>query len=308
MDNAVSFLQPLSLDERIRAALIEDLHPRGDVTSQALVPAEKIARAEIRSKDDGVLAGVQVLEPVFRVTSELLGEGSAAAQPHIQIHLNDGARLKRGGVVATISASARTLLVGERTALNLICRFSGIATQTLQYASMISHTKARLLDTRKTAPLWRDLDKHAVACGGGLNHRHNLADMVLIKDNHLALWGAQDPAGAVNVARKKFPNLPLEVEVVDLAGLQHVCRNSEPDFVLLDNFNATRLREAVSWCADFFAREKKNSRPPLLEASGGISLETLVAIAETGVDRISVGALTHSVKVFDMSLEIFLTP
>ena len=198
--------------------------------------------------------------------------------------------------------------MGERIALNLICRFSGIATQTSHFASKIAHTKARLLDTRKTAPLWRDLDKHAVACGGGLNHRYNLADMILIKDNHLALWGSQDPAGAVNAARKKFPGIPVEVEVVDLAGLEHVCGNSEPDFVLLDNFGVEKLREAVRWCDSFFSGEKKNSKRPLLEASGGISLETLVAIAETGVDRISVGALTHSVKVFDMSLEIFLTP
>jgi len=128
--------------------------------------------------------------------------------------------------------------------------------------------------------------------------------MVLIKDNHLALWGTQDPAGAVNAARAKFPRLPIEVEVVDVTGLRHVCEHSTPDMVLLDNFTLPDLRAAVQWCEDFFSDAKKKSARPLLEASGGVTLESVTAIAETGVDRISVGALTHSVKALDLSLEL----
>lgn len=293
-------LSPLSLEDRIRHALVEDLAPTGDLTSQALVAPDRMARAEIRCKAEGVLAGSGVLQPVFTCTNDLLKHSGA----RVTLLIEEGARIKSGDIVATIEASAQTLLIGERTALNLICRMSGIATQTAAYVKKISHTKARLVDTRKTTPLWRDLEKHAVACGGGLNHRFNLSDMALIKDNHLALWGSQDPAGAVKKIREKFPTIPIEVEVVDLAGLKQACEGSQPQFVLLDNFDVTRLREAVKWCDDFFAPHKKKSERPLLEASGGVTLETLAAIAETGVDRISVGALTHSVKVFDMSLEI----
>jgi nicotinate-nucleotide pyrophosphorylase (carboxylating) len=304
MPHQPELASPLSVEERIRYALLEDLYPNGDVTSQALVPEHRPARAEIRAKDNGVLSGTTVLKSVFEQSSIFIDGSNAQVPVQVEVHLPDGAPLKRGDVVATISASARTLLVGERTALNLICRFSGISSQTAQYVSKISHTKARLLDTRKTLPLWRDFDKQAVAHGGGLNHRYNLSDMILIKDNHLALWGSDDPAGAVNAAQAQFPAIPVEVEVVDMAGLQNVCQRSKPQYVLLDNFNILQLRNAVEWCDIFFVLEKNKSSRPLLEASGGISLETLAGIAETGVDRISVGALTHSVKVFDMSLEI----
>jgi nicotinate-nucleotide pyrophosphorylase (carboxylating) len=321
-----------ALECRILGALVEDFGTVGDVTSRALVPSDTLAEAELVAKADGVLCGMKLLEPVFRITEEVLGKidscsctcaARAAAQgvnstrkrrkakpqsssPNIQTKTfkRDAQKVSKGDVVAAISGQARTLLAGERVALNFICHLSGIATQAAFYADKIKHTRAKILDTRKTTPLWRDLEKHAVKCGGAENHRLGLYDMVLIKDNHLALWGVHNPAAAVNVARKKFPRLRVEVEVTDLRGLQQVCGESVPDFVLLDNFSVLELQSAVEWCASFYcAREKKKNRP-LLEASGGVNLDNLVAIAETGVDRISIGALTHSVKALDFSLEI----
>ncbi|HEY3320311.1 MAG TPA: carboxylating nicotinate-nucleotide diphosphorylase [Planctomycetota bacterium] len=302
------FSWAVALDERLRAAMREDLGERGDVTSQALVPIDKLCKGEFLTKADGVLCGVNLLLPIFEIADELAGNRKSAVSVTLRKH--DGAKIRKGDVVATVKGSARTLLAGERTALNLLCHLSGVASQTAVYAQKIAHTKARIIDTRKTTPLWRDLEKYAVTCGGGTNHRFGLHDMVLIKDNHLALWGASDPAGAVNAARKTFPKLAIEVEVVDLAGLQHVCRNSSPEMILLDNFSVALLREAVAWCRDYFRSSKKNARAkknhprPLLEASGGITLETVAAIAETGVDRISSGALTHSVRALDLSLEL----
>jgi nicotinate-nucleotide pyrophosphorylase (carboxylating) len=328
-------LEGPALFERLRLALHEDLAPHGDVTSQALVPEGKNASAELLVKADGVLCGVKLLSLIFHMAEQFVSlqaagrawdlhdaeveakSGKGDWEKVLKLHENqalqtvqvttlkkDGDRVTKGDVAAKLQGNARALLVGERLALNLLCRLSGIATQTAHFISKVSHTKAKILDTRKTTPLWRDLEKYAVKCGGGENHRRCLADMVLIKDNHLELWGSRDPAGAVNAARAKFPTLPIEVEVVDLAGLQHVLQNSAPNFALLDNFSAPQLSAAVTWCDEFFAQKKKDSARPLLEASGGITLETLTAIAETGVDRISVGALTHSVRALDMSLEL----
>jgi nicotinate-nucleotide pyrophosphorylase (carboxylating) len=294
----------LPLGERLRLALLEDLSQRGDVTSQALVSADKNAEGVVLAKAEGVLCGVKLLSPLFKLAAEFTGVPKKKNPLRIEIFKNDGERAAKGDEVARITGSARALLAGERTALNLLCHLSGVATQTSQYVARVAHTRAKILDTRKTTPLWRDLEKHAVACGGGVNHRFGLHDMILIKDNHLALWGAQDPAGAVNAARARFRNLPIEVEVVDLAGLRHVCEHSQPQFVLLDNFTIEKLREAVNWCDNFFSRRKKSSPHPLLEASGGVTLETVTAIAETGVDRISIGALTHSAKALDLSLEL----
>ncbi|HYG77000.1 MAG TPA: carboxylating nicotinate-nucleotide diphosphorylase [Planctomycetota bacterium] len=326
-------LEPLSLFDRLRAALLEDLGPVGDVTSQALVPEGKQGRGTFLIKADGILCGVKLLPLLFQMTEQVVSQHAAGrawdlhdAQElakagkadwnevmalserlekqgvRVAVSGKDGQAVKKGDVVATVEGDARALLAGERTALNLLSHLSGIATQTAQYASRIAHTKAKILDTRKTMPLWRDLTKYAVKCGGGENHRRALYDMILIKDNHLALWGAHDPAGAVNAARAKFPQLEIEVEVTDLSGLQHVCTNSKPQMILLDNFPLAQLKEAVAWCENFFAQKKEQR--PLLEASGGITLETVAAIAEAGVDRISVGALTHSVKALDISLEL----
>ena len=295
------------LEQRLRWALAEDLGAAGDVTSLALVPATRMADGIVLAKEGGVVCGVGLLRPVFRLAGELLAERSRSRIPksaqafHVRALMADGARVRPGDVVARLSGPARVLLAGERTALNLLCRLSGIATHAARFVEAVKGTRARILDTRKTTPLWRDLEKHAVACGGGLNHRRGLHDMVLIKDNHLALWGAREPAAAEREARRRFPKLPVEVEVTDLPGLQQVCRESDPDFVLLDNFTPARARAAVAWCARFHRGRK---RRPRLEASGGISLDNVRAFARAGVDRISIGALTHSSRALDLSLEI----
>ena len=206
--------------------------------------------------------------------------------------------------MATVSGNARAILAGERVALNLLSHLSGIASHAASCADLIAHTKAKVLDTRKTMPLWRDLQKFAVKCGGGENHRKGLYDQVLIKDNHLALWGAKDPAGAVRAARARFPQLKIEVEVTDLSGLQNVYENSDPDYVILDNFPVTELTKAVHWCGEFVKNSNGRNSRTLLEASGGITRATLVAYAETGVDRLSLGSLTHTVLPMDISLEM----
>jgi nicotinate-nucleotide pyrophosphorylase (carboxylating) len=289
----------------LRWALLEDLAPAGDVTSQALAPKGKKVQGVVLAKADGVISGVQLLEPLLRITGELLGERRRKSPCSVTIIKSDGARVLKGEVVAKVEASAKVLLAAERTALNLLCHLSGIATQTALYVARVAHTKAKIIDTRKTTPLWRDLEKFAVRCGGGENHRYGLHDMILVKDNHLALWGLQNPAGAVKAAQKKFPRLPCEVEVVDLAGLKRVCREAAPEFVLLDNFSLAALQAAARWRNKYYPGKRKKKFPgPQLEASGRVTLETVAAVAETGVERISIGALTHSAKALDLSLEL----
>ena len=297
-------LPPLS--ERLRAALREDLGAAGDITSEALVPLGSVVQGVVLAKADGVVCGVQLLSQIFHLTEEAVRVSGVRRPGRVQVRVlkHDGQRVKRGEVVARLRGSARVLLAGERLALNLLCHLSGVATQTARFVARVRQAHARILDTRKTTPLWRDLEKYAVRCGGGSNHRAGLHDMLLIKDNHLALWGARDPAGAVNAARARFPGVPLEVEVTTLEGLRQVCTRSRPDFVLLDNFTVAGLRAAVKWRENFFSGRKKNQRVPELEASGGVTLESLTAIAETGVERISIGALTHSVPALDLSLEL----
>jgi nicotinate-nucleotide pyrophosphorylase (carboxylating) len=328
-------LEPPPLFDRLRGALLEDLGPNGDITSQSLVPEGKLASADVLVKAEGIICGVKLLPLILQMVEQFVSQNAAGRawdlhdaqeaakagkadwneviamhEKHdrqgvtVNVLIKDGQRVKKGDIVAKLNGDARTLLAGERLALNLLSHLSGVATQTSRYAEKVAHTKAKILDTRKTTPLWRDLEKYAVKCGGGENHRRGLYDMILIKDNHLALWGTKDPAGAVNAARSKFPQTPIEVEVTDLAGLQQVCQHSQPQMILLDNFQLNDLREAVQWCEKFFAEEKKLSSRPLLEASGGVTLESVRAVGETGVDRISVGALTHSVGALDISLEL----
>lgn len=327
-------IEPMPLYDRLRMALIEDHGPdeTGDVTSKALVPPDRTARARFLVKAPGVLAGVNLLPIVFQMAEELVspsaqdrademreaaeaakaGQGSwktverlagqsVTSAMQVKVFLKDGAKVNKGDVAAETSGNARALLFGERTALNLLCHLSGIATLTAKFAEQCAGTHAKVVDTRKTTPLWRDMEKYAVKCGGGENHRRGLYDMILIKDNHLALWGANDPAEAVKAARARYPNLPIEVEVTDLGGLAKVCRGGAPQYVLLDNFDVPKLKQAVEWTDEFY---KTRPGRPLLEASGGVTLETVGAIARTGVDRISSGALTHSVRVLDISLEM----
>jgi len=300
----------MRVTERLRQALLEDLGAAGDLTSQALVPERKNARADVLVKAAGVLCGMEIAQQILSLSAQLAaqcargrGKSAEASGVRFEAFKRDGERVGRGEIVAAVEGNARAILAGERLALNMLCHLSGIASKTAQYTAKVAHTRAKIVDTRKTTPLWRDLEKYAVRCGGGENHRQGLHDMILIKDNHLALWGMKDPAGAVRAAKQKFPGVAAQIEVVNLAGLRQVCRHSAPELILLDNFAVPDLRGAVMWCEKYFAGEGRGRSRPLLEASGGVNLRSVAAIAESGVDRISVGALTHSVEALDISLE-----
>lgn len=272
-------MTPSELDRIVRAAFAEDLP---DITSEAVFEPADRGSARFLVKADGVIAGLAVIESVFRALDPS-AEAALLAQ--------DGDRVKPGDVVAEVSASVIALLSGERTALNLMQRASGIATATRRYVDAVSGTRARIYDTRKTAPGLRALDKYAVAAGGGHNHRLGLFDMFLVKNNHV------DRAGSITAAvariRARQMSQPLMIEVRDMHELEEALALS-PDFILLDNMSTEQLRDAV---------RITNGRVPL-EASGGVSLDTVRDVAETGVDRISVGALTHSVVALDISMRV----
>jgi nicotinate-nucleotide pyrophosphorylase (carboxylating) len=277
----VSFLQRESLER----FLAEDLG-RGDATTNAIVPPGAGGRGRLVVRDAAVVCGLDVAGEVFSLLDPA-AVWTATAQ--------DGSRAAAGDVVATVSGNARALLSGERVALNLLQRMVGIATETRRYADAVAGTSCRVLDTRKTAPGLRALDKRAVAAGGGTNHRFGLDDGVLIKDNHLAVAGSV--AEAVGRARRRaHPLLRIEVEVETEAALREALA-AGADALLLDNRSP---REVASLVA--LARSLRPGVP--LEASGGITLENARAYAETGVDFLSVGALTHSVRATDISMEI----
>jgi nicotinate-nucleotide pyrophosphorylase (carboxylating) len=269
-------------DSVIARALAEDVGS-GDVTTDAIVPADLRGSADVVVREAGVICG---LDQAFAVLLEL------DPTARIELLAQDGDRIEHPPqVVARLHASVRALLTGERTALNLLQRMSGIATTTRRYADLVAGTGVQLLDTRKTAPGLRALDKHAVACGGGTNHRAGLHDAVLIKDNHVAVAGGV-PA-AVERVRMRHPGRPVEVEVDTLDQLQQALA-AGADVILLDNMPPAQLRRAVAATA---GRAR-------LEASGGITTDTIREVAETGVDAISVGALTHSVRALDIALEV----
>jgi nicotinate-nucleotide pyrophosphorylase (carboxylating) len=284
--NAVEAPQFLVSEEElalIDMALDED-RGAGDWTTRWVVPARSRAQARIVAKGDGVLAGLAAASAVF-----------LRLDPRAEFtsNLKDGARIKDGDVVCTIRGPARTILTGERTALNFMQRLSGIATMTRQFVDAVEGTDAKILDTRKTTPGWRTLEKAAVKCGGGENHRAGLFDMVLIKENHIAIAGGiAEAVKRVHDANTK--GLRVEVEVRDKdelrAALEAGC-----DIVLLDNMDVQQIRECV--------RVVKQRSPQVkTEASGNMTLDRVRAVAETGVDYISVGALTHSVTAMDLSL------
>jgi len=269
-------------DSVITRALAEDVGS-GDVTTDAIVPADLRGSADVVVREAGVICG---LDQAFAVLLEL------DPTARIELLAQDGDRIERPPqVVARLHASLRALLTGERTALNLLQRMSGIATTTRRYADLVAGTGVQLLDTRKTAPGLRALDKHAVACGGGTNHRAGLHDAVLIKDNHVAVAGGVP--SAVERVRLRHPGRPVEVEVDTLDQLQQALA-AGADVILLDNMPPAQLRRAVATTA---GRAR-------LEASGGITTDTIREVAETGVDAISVGALTHSVRALDIALEV----
>ena len=272
----------LGLARVVDAALAEDLGP-GDVTTVALIGPRETCVAQLLLKEPGVVCGLDAAEAVFR-----------ALDPGLELEAlsEDGDRLLDApAVLARVEGEARAILAAERTALNLLGRLSGVATLTRRYADAIEGTDAVLLDTRKTTPGLRSLEKYAVRCGGGQNHRLGLFDGILVKDNHLRLAGGIAPA--VARLRETAPALPVEVECDTLAQVREALA-AGADRILLDNMSPGELREAVLLTND----------RATLEASGGVTLETIRAVAETGVDVISVGALTHSARSLDVSLEV----
>lgn len=277
----------LSLDDRLRAALAEDLG-RGDVTTRSTVPAATPAHAEFLLKQPGVLSGLDVAARVY-----------ALLDPAVTVTwtARDGDRRERG-VIGVVSGPARSVLGGERVALNLLQRLSGVATLTRAYADALAGSRTRLLDTRKTTPLWRDLEKDAVRHGGGVNHRVGLDDGILIKDNHIVAAGGITPA--VRAAREGAYLLKVLCEVPDLAGLEEAI-HAGADRVMLDNFSDDQLAEAV-------ARRDRLAPHVTLETSGNVTLDRLPRIAASGVDFVSAGALTHSAAALDISLNFLPTP
>jgi nicotinate-nucleotide pyrophosphorylase (carboxylating) len=269
-----------TLERAVHAALAEDIGA-GDVTTDATVAADAVGTAAIVVKQAGVVCGLRAVETAFR-----------ALDPDIRFEAfaQDGDAVEPPAIVARIAGSQRAILTGERVALNFLGRLSGIATLTRRYVDVVEGTGVAVLDTRKTTPGLRALEKHAVACGGGRNHRFGLDDAVLVKDNHLRAAGSF--AAAVGLVRGAS-DLPVEVECESLAQVGEAL-DAGVDAILLDNMTLAELREAVAL----------NAGRARLEASGGVSLDTIRDIAETGVDEISVGALTHSAPALDVSLEL----
>jgi nicotinate-nucleotide pyrophosphorylase (carboxylating) len=267
----------------VATALEEDLRYGPDATTAATVPADAVAVAAFAAREPGVLAG---LPAVRAVLDEVVGDYEVLGTRA------DGDRLAAGDSALTVRAPVRGLLTAERTALNLLCHLSGVATATAAWVDAVAGSGARIRDTRKTLPGLRLLEKYAVRCGGGVNHRLGLGDAVLIKDNHVTAAGSV--GAALAAARAAAPDLPYEVEVDTLDQLDEVLA-LDAELVLLDNFDVERTREAV---------RRRGDRPTLLESSGGLALANARAYAETGVDYLSVGALTHSVRALDLGLDL----
>lgn len=264
----------------LQRALEEDIGP-GDVTTNSLITADAVMRGQIVAKQTGIVAGLAVAHAVFRLVDEGV---------NFEAHVSDGARVEKRQTLATVTGPARALLTAERTALNFLGRMSGIATLTRRFVDAVAGTHALILDTRKTAPGLRAVDKLAVRSGGGQNHRLGLYDMILIKDNHIDQAGSL--AEALSRARAANTGLEIEVEARTLPDVRAALEQGV-ERILLDNMTPEAMRAAVAL----------NGGRAKLEASGNMTLENVRQIAETGVDYISVGALTHSAKVFDVSLE-----
>ena len=273
-----------ALHDQILVAVQEDL-PGGavDVTSDATIPVDLQGLADFAAREAGVVAGLGVAEAVFHL---LMG-------PDVTVsgRVVDGTRVDRGDVVLQVSGPVRGLLTAERTALNFACHLSGVATATAAWVDALEGTRARVLDTRKTLPTYRALQKYAVRCGGGVNHRFSLSDMALVKDNHVLAAGGVLPA--YRAVRERHPALPVEVEVTDLDQLRELL-DAGCERILLDNMDNETMAEAV----------RISDGRASLEASGGLTFDRAREVAETGVDFISVGALTHSVKVFDIGMDL----
>jgi nicotinate-nucleotide pyrophosphorylase (carboxylating) len=279
-----AFLSPLAIDEAVHRALDEDLGRAGDVTSIATIPEDTPARAVLVARQAGVIAGLPLAVATFQTLSPDI---------RIEAHARDGAVVAKGLHVLTINGPARAVLAGERTALNFVGRLSGVATLTADYVRHTAGTKLRICCTRKTTPGLRALEKYAIRCGGGFNHRLGLDDAILIKDNHIAVAGGVRPV--LERARNSAGLLvKIEIEVDTLAQLREVLDTGMADVVLLDNMDIPTLTEAVKLA---------NGRV-VLEASGGVTQSSIAKIAATGVDYASSGALTHSAPNFDVALDI----
>jgi nicotinate-nucleotide pyrophosphorylase (carboxylating) len=279
-----AFLSPLEIEDAVTRALAEDLGRAGDVTSIATVPEETRGRAVVVARQPGVAAGLPLVAAAFR---------RLAPQIEIEPHGRDGMAIAAGAKLMTITGDARAILAAERSALNFLGHMSGIATATAAFVQRIAHTKARIICTRKTTPGLRALEKYAVRCGGGFNHRFGLDDAILIKDNHIAVAGGI--RAVLERAKASVGHLvKIEIEVDSLDQLKEVLDTGRADVVLIDNFDLDPMRKAVALVAGRL----------VIEASGGITLDSAAAIAETGVDYLSSGALTHSVQNLDIGLDI----
>lgn len=270
----------------VGAALLEDA-PNGDVTSEHLIPADATAVAELAAREPGVFSGAQVFVAAFKLTD---------ATVEVDMKIRDGEKFEAGQLLAVVAGPARAVLTAERIGLNFTQRMSGIATLTAQYVSKVAGTKANILDTRKTTPGLRAFERQAVLNGGGRNHRFSLSDMVMAKDNHLAVLtrGGKDLTTELRRVRAELPEkIKLEVEVDRLDQIPAVLA-AEVDIIMLDNFSLEDLRKGVQII----------DGKCVVEASGGVNLETVGEIAKTGVDVISVGALTHSARALDLGLDV----
>ncbi|MFJ2891237.1 carboxylating nicotinate-nucleotide diphosphorylase [Streptomyces sp. NPDC087305] len=276
-------LDPLEVEDIANVAIQEDLAGGVDVTTVATIPEEAVATADFTAREAGVVAGLRVAEAVISVV--------CTDEFEVERHVEDGDSVEAGQKLLSVTTRTRDLLTAERSALNLLCRLSGIATATRAWADVLEGTKAKVRDTRKTTPGLRSLEKYAVRCGGGVNHRMSLSDAALVKDNHVVAAGGV--AQAFQAVREAFPDLAIEVEVDTLHQLRDVL-DAGADLILLDNFTPEECAEAVGIVAGAAA----------LEASGRLTLDNAKAYADTGVDYLAVGALTHSSPILDIGLDL----
>ena len=279
-------LSKLIIEDAVKRALLEDA-PWGDATSEYLIPADAVATAQLVAREAGVMAGGEVFAAAFTLVD---------ASVQVTLHIADGESFAAKQLLATVTGPARAVLTGERVGLNFVQRMSGIASHTAQYVATIAGTGAKIVDTRKTTPGLRPFEKHAVACGGGHNHRYSLSDAVMAKDNHLAILtrGGKDLTTELKRVKSELGHTThLEVEVDRLEQIPPVLA-AGVDTIMLDNFSLENLRAGVELI----------NGACLIEASGGVNLSTARAIAETGVDVISVGALTHQIHSLDLGLDI----
>ncbi|SED11595.1 carboxylating nicotinate-nucleotide diphosphorylase [Streptomyces sp. TLI_105] len=276
-------LDPVQVEDIAHLAIAEDLDGGVDVTTVATVPEDAVATADFTAREAGVVAGLRVAEAVLSIV--------CTDEFEVERHVEDGARVEAGQKLLSVTARTRDLLTGERSALNILCRLSGIATATRAWADALEGTKAKVRDTRKTTPGLRALEKYAVRCGGGVNHRMSLSDAALVKDNHVVAAGGV--AEAFKAVRELFPEVPIEVEVDTMHQVREVL-DAGADLILLDNFTPLETEEAVALVAG----------RAVLESSGRLTLENAAAYAATGVDYLAVGGLTHSSPILDIGLDL----